>query len=290
MSNTSQRSLDWRVRATANVMRALPQNMRGRWRMARAMLGAHVSSRDIRLMSRNGNVFLVPSLAEPVAFSLLVDGAYEPDTMAFIESKLPINGAFVDVGANVGLFAIEVASKLATGGKVLAIEASASVFAYLVENLRASGRSNVLVENVAVTAGDTEHTVFYEAPSHAFGMGSRAPQFHAAATSRPSVSLDELLRRTNFPVPDVIKVDVEGFEADVFRGGMGCLMGGRAPTVIFEFADWAEARSGGVVGAAQQLLLDAGYELRVLERKGQLSSALEVPMLEGTEMLVAQRN
>lgn len=289
MSNTPEHSLDWRVRATANVLRALPKNMRGRWRMARAMLGKHVSSRDIRLTSRNGNVFLVPSLAEPVAFSLLVDGAYEPDTMAFIESKLPSNGFFLDVGANVGLFAVEVAGKLGAGGRVLAIEASASVCAYLVENIRASGRSNILVENVAVTAGDTAHTVFYEAPSHAFGMGSRAPQFHAAPTSRPSVSLDELLRRTKFPAPDVIKVDVEGFEADVFRGGMNCLSASCPPTVIFEFADWAEARSGGVVGEAQRFLLDVGFELRVLERNGRLSSALESPLLEGTEMLVAQR-
>lgn len=289
MSNIEVQSLDWRVAATAKVLHAFPKNIRGRWRLARAMLGTHVSSRDIRLTSRSGNVFVVPSLAEPVAFSLFVDGEYEPDTMALIASKLPSNGAFIDIGANVGLFTVQVADKLGSGGQVLAIEASASVHAYLVENVRASGRHNVLIENVAVTAGGSSHTEFYEAPSHSFGMGSRAPQFHATPTSRPSASLDELLRRTKFPVPDVIKVDVEGFEADVFRGGMNCLKGAHAPIVIFEFVDWAEARSGGVVGEAQRLLFDIGYELRVLERGGSLSPALESPLLDGTAMLVAQR-
>lgn len=289
IQNTSVDQSTLRVRTAARLLRAIPTGIRGRWRLGRAILGSDIALEDVRITSLTGNVFLVPCLHEPVAFSLLFDGTYEPETLALIHSLMPADGSFVDIGANIGLFAIEVAKKLHGRGHVLAIEASPTVFRYLRANVDACGVSNVRVENVAVNSGDSEHTDFYEAPVSAFGMGARAPQFYAPSISLPAASLDEILLRTGFPPPNVIKIDVEGFEADVFRGGLQCLSAAQAPAVVFEFVDWAEARSGGVVGEAQRLLLDIGYQLQVIESKEKLSAPLTAPLLEGAAMLLARR-
>lgn len=289
MQNVSVNAATLRVRMAARLLRAVPSGVRGRWRLGRAILGSDISLENVRITSLAGNVFLVPCLQEPVAFSLLVDGTYEPETLALINSLMPADGAFVDIGANIGLFAVEVAKKMGGRGHVLAIEASPTVFRYLRSNVDACGLSNVRVENIAVNSGDSDHTDFYEAPVSSFGMGARAPQFYAPATTLPAASLDEILSRTGFPLPRVIKIDVEGFEADVFRGGLKCLSAAQAPAVIFEFVDWAEARSGGVVGEAQRLLLDLGYQLQVIESGEKFSAPLRGPLMEGAAMLLARR-
>jgi hypothetical protein len=59
---------------------------------------------------------------------------------------------------------------------------------------------------------------------------------------------------------------VEGFEYFVFKGGSDLLQSPGAPHIIFEFVDWAEKAAMGLQpGAAQKLLLEAGYQLFVLE-------------------------
>jgi hypothetical protein len=48
----------------------------------------------------------------------------------------------------------------------------------------------------------------------------------------PIVTLDGLIAAGEFPVPDLIKIDVQGFELEVLRGSMRCL--GRSDLFIVE--------------------------------------------------------
>ena len=48
----------------------------------------------------------------------------------------------------------------------------------------------------------------------------------------PIVTLDALIGAGEFPVPDLIKIDVQGFELEVLRGSLGCL--GRCEMLIVE--------------------------------------------------------
>src|SRR5947209_6394987 len=95
-------------------------------------------------------------------------------------------------------------------------------------------------------------------------MGALAGQFGAAPATVRSQTLDRLVAEAGLSRVDMVKVDVEGFEAAVFRGAKGMLTGPAPPILIFEFLDWAERRSGESLGAAQRLLLEYGYRLEVL--------------------------
>lgn len=80
-------------------------------------------------------------------------------------------------------------------------------------------------------------------------------------------------------------MDVEGFEAAVFRGANELLTGPTPPTVVFEFLDWAETRSGEEPGTAQRILLGHGYQLALLDQPGR---ELAHPVTVGGAMIVAR--
>ena len=58
----------------ARLMRLLPPGMRGKARIARAALGRELRARDVEIRDRCGCRLVVPSLSEPIAFHLLIDG------------------------------------------------------------------------------------------------------------------------------------------------------------------------------------------------------------------------
>ena len=62
----------------------------------------------------------------------------------------------------------------------------------------------------------------------------------------------------------MIKIDVEGYEADVLRSSRRLLTGEHPPAVIFEQLTWAEERAGYAPGEAQRILMEHGYVVRLI--------------------------
>jgi FkbM family methyltransferase len=232
----------------------------------------------------------VPHLREPIAFHLLVDGTYEPETRNFLLRHLSPGGVFVDVGANIGVFSVPAARRVGPAGQVLAVEASRRVFRFLEENIRLNNLSNVVLKECA--ACDRDATVeLYEAPASSFGMGSLAPQFGAAPTGVRGRTLDDIIEEEGIRKVELLKVDVEGFEAAVFRGAERLLTGLRPPLIVFEFVDWAEARvPESRIGEAQRQLTGWGYRIWRLSDFMKGKGPLKDICTTGYEMLVALRS
>jgi FkbM family methyltransferase len=244
----------------------------------------------VTVESLAGATFVVPHLAEPVGFHLLVDGQYEPETEDFILSRLSAGGVFVDAGANIGVFTVSAARQVGARGKVLAVEPSPAVFPYLVENIQLNHLQNVLPLRFALSDGTHDRVPFYAAPASHFGMGALAPQFHAEPCSVVTKPLDEVLADNALPFVSVLKVDVEGHELAVFRGARKLLETTPGPAIIFEFCDWAEMRfPHAQPGQAQEFLMRLGYRIWRLEGYGRGSRPLEAPLTSGSAILVAER-
>jgi len=260
----------------------------GKTRLGKALLGPYLPLREITVRA-NDSAFLVPTLQEPIAFHLLIDGVYEQPTAKFLSARLRSGSTFVDIGANIGSLCVAVAKRVGRHGQVLAIEPSPLVFRYLQHNARLNGLSNIRLKECAVSDRESEKTPFYEAPIEKFGMGALAAQFQGQAISVQTRTLDSLLQEEHITHVDVLKVDVEGSEAAVFRGAKGLLTGPNPPLVLFEFCDWAEARTfPGHVGAAQMVLRDYGYKLWRLKDFGRSKRRpLRTTVVNGSEMLVA---
>ena len=271
------------------LLRLVPPGTRGKTRLGRLLLKGHRTTGDVEIVDRFGLRFSVPSLSEPIAFHLLIDGVYEPDVLSFILRYLEPSAVFVDVGASIGSLTIPVAHTLAPRGRVVAIEASGRIFPYLSRNAAVNALQNVQCVHSAVS--DREGNVeFYEAPVDHFGMGSMGPQFHAQPSQVPGRTLDHILAEAGVTRVDLLKIDVEGFEAKVLSGAQQLLRNHHPPLIIFEFIDWAEARlSGGGPGTAQRRLREWGFKVWRLgdfvRGRPELSDIVTV----GNEMLVATR-
>lgn len=279
-------------RGLARLFRLVPPGTRGKTRLARWMMTRERGAREAEVVDRFGLRFALPSLAEPIAFHLLIDGVYEPEVLAFIVTHLKAVGpgaVFVDVGASVGALTIPVAHAIAPAGQVVAVEASHRIMGYLARNVATNELRNVHCVNVAAT--DMEGEVdFYEAPVDHFGMGSMGPQFHAKPSPVLGRSLDDVLTAASVLRVDLLKIDVEGFEARVVTGAKHLLQGEHPPVVLFEFMDWAEARlPGGRPGDAQRVLRDWGFKIWRLDDFVRTRGELSDIVTTGAEMLVARR-
>jgi len=240
----------------------LPVGMRGKTRLAKLLLNHHLSAADVTIVDKYGIYFKIPSLREPVAFHLLIDGVYESQLLEFIFSKLASDSVFIDVGANIGAIALPVAQKLAAGGRVLAIEPSPTIFPYLQENAILNHFTNIEFIQKAACKVDHQTLAFYEAPLEKFGMGSLGAQFHQHPIQVETCTLDALAEEKRIRKVDIIKVDVEGFEVTVFEGAEYLLSATHTPIVVFEFCDWAEKRlPSGRIGDAQRLLRKWDFDI-----------------------------
>jgi FkbM family methyltransferase len=269
------------------VVRAVPDRLPGKTRLARAALWPFLKAGMTRIPDRFGNVLQLPSLEEPISLGLFASGAYEPDTLRAILRHLHPSGVFVDVGANVGALARPVAA-YRPDARIVCIEADPHIVSLLQLNVAQNKRSNIDI--VQCIAGPTDDPLvsFYCAPTAKFGMGSLGPQFSASSVKLAQRRLDDVFDTMAIDDIDVVKLDIEGGEFGALQGLSRRLMSRRPPAVVFEFADWAETRiNGQVVGSAQLFLLSLGYHLFRLVRGGRPGERFERPLTTGSTMILA---
>jgi FkbM family methyltransferase len=269
------------------VVRAVPDTLPGKTRLARIALRPFSKGRIARIPDGFGNVLHLPSLDEPISLGLFAFGVYEPDTLWAILRHLSTSGVFVDVGANVGALALPVAA-CRPDARIICIEADPQIISLLRSNVTENGRSNIRIIHCLAGPIDDPQVPFYRAPIAKFGMGSIGPQFSASPIKLTQRPLDEVLDELAIDNVDIVKLDIEGAEFGTLQGLSRRLTGLRPPSIVFEFADWAETRiDGQVAGSAQQLLLSLGYRLFRLGRGGRLGEHLERPVTVDSAMIMA---
>jgi FkbM family methyltransferase len=269
------------------AIRSVPARMRGKARLSRLAASPFYRRAAVRIPDRFGNDVWCPSLKEPIAVALFADGVYEPDTIEKIVSCLPRAGTYLDIGANVGTIALAVAA-LRPDARVVCVEGLPEIAGLLRRNVEENARAGITV--VEALAGTEDHVdvPFYVAPAAKFGMGSIGPQFGVKPIALHQRRLDDVLDELGIAQVQVVKVDIEGAEVRALRGLARRLSHAQAPTVIFEFADWAETRiAGQSSGDAQRFLTSLGYRIFRLDSHGRAGEALAAPLTQDAAMLVA---
>jgi len=167
-------------------------------------------------------------LPDLIQMYLYLFGVWEPDVAACIRSRLKPGDVFVDVGANIGFDTLIASRAVTETGRVVAIEASPSVFLRLLETLRINGHpSNVRTKNHAAAAERGELKI-YSGPQHNVGLTTTVQrEGMRLETSVPAAPLDELLTDEEIARTRLIKIDVEGGEVAVLAGIRRLLADGR---------------------------------------------------------------
>ena len=142
---------------------------------------------------------------------------YNLEELEFLRAHAPRGGVFVDVGANVGTYAMALARQVGSGGKVIAIEPHPVTHARLAFNRAASGFTQV--DLVAAAAGPDDGELLIETDGDNLGASrivSGEPTGHAIRV--PSLRLQRILGDAGVDHVDALKIDVEGFEDRVLTG------------------------------------------------------------------------
>jgi FkbM family methyltransferase len=184
-------------------------------------------------------------------------GAYEAGTVALVRDLVAERGVLYDVGANIGVFTVEVARGLAATGQVVAVEPGRRAFAILLRNIRLNGLDNVTA--IPVGLGDaTGSALLYQRPDTNLGAATFLPQQGAVPDGRVEMwRLDDLVEQLHLPDPTVVKIDAEGYELRVVRGAARLIERAR-PVIVSE---WSTAlhQDGGDLHELERLLVGAGY-------------------------------
>ncbi|MGW2225619.1 FkbM family methyltransferase [Streptomyces formicae] len=150
---------------------------------------------------------------------LYLFGGWEPSMTRWLKSRLSAGDVLVDVGSNVGVFAVLGSKLVGSTGRVVAIEASPTFHRRLEQHAELNGCDNVRAINAAVS--DSRKTLtFVLASSHNMGANSIVPYDGPAESTfaMEALPLPELLDADEVARARVIKIDVEGAEGGVVRG------------------------------------------------------------------------
>jgi len=142
---------------------------------------------------------------------------YNIDELDFLRQHTPVGGTFVDVGANVGTFALVMAQQVGASGRVVAIEPHPLTFGRLSFNHSASKATQVRL--VQAAAGDADGELMIE--SGGGNLGATHVVTGAASSDAikvPSLRLTRILDEAGLAQVDSLKIDVEGFEDRVLIG------------------------------------------------------------------------
>lgn len=182
---------------------AAPRIYRNWW----TMIGANWGSAPVVLELRNGLKYKV----RPGAGDLgtVNEAAILNPYLGVGHIQLAENAVVVDVGANIGDFTVQ-AARLAPKGRVYAIEPVPEHCRIIHEQIALNGVSNAEVLESALGAGEGELDLYVAGNLSSSNWGEGKP------VRVPLTTLEGVMKRYGLTRIDVLKMDCEGAEWDIF--------------------------------------------------------------------------
>jgi FkbM family methyltransferase len=190
----------------------------------------------------------------------------EPETLTWLES-IPEGAVIWDIGANVGLYSIY-ATK-ARDCRVFAFEPSVFNLELLARNIHLNGAQQMIII-VPVALSDALGPSLFRMSSTAWGgalstFGQDFDQHGGKLNSifeyqTMGMTMDEAMRLLSIPAPKFIKIDVDGIEHFILRGGRETLKGVESVIVEIDdgFSEQAEETARHLENAGLTLLRKCG--------------------------------
>ena len=156
-------------------------------------------------------------------------------TKVFMDLVKPGMGV-IDVGAHVGYYSLLAARQVGPSGEVYSFEPEPSNHELLLKNIELNGYSNIVPMRKAVAnqVGSTE--LFLTALDNGRHSTYRHKLPERGSVSVDTTTVDDFLENQGWPRVDLVKVDVEGAEADVVRGMEGLFRKSEDFKLIIEFS------------------------------------------------------
>lgn len=228
----------------ANQARAKEEAERLKWvRRVRPMaLGSYllrfVSNGERRTVIDAGDgVVMYSDPVSLIGHQTLLKGQYEPGTFRAFRQYCREGDVVLDVGANEGLFTSFAGRLVGESGTVIAIEPQSRMADLVRVNTALNGLNNVQVFNAAMGQADGEEMEINLYPALQNGAASfvRKGFFLRRRERCQFVSPETVAESCNTSRFDVVKIDTEGFEAEVVNSLTSFLAEGRIRTILLDY-------------------------------------------------------
>lgn len=176
-------------------------------------------------------------------------GTYELAEQRYVERVVKSGMIAWDLGANSGVYTLLLSRLVGPAGSVYAFEPLPANCADLLHHVSLNHCDNVTV--VIAAAAEHDGLKGFQA---AYSRSMGALKDELAGMLVPTLSLDGLLQRHRLAVPDFVKMDVEGAEAEVLKGATKLLAGQRTRWVV-------SLHGRKQADECEQIFRDAGYVL-----------------------------
>ncbi|GAB6844606.1 FkbM family methyltransferase [Methylorubrum rhodinum] len=137
---------------------------------------------------------------------------FDSQERAILKARLTDDAVFLDVGANIGAYALFVAALTGPRARILAVEPQPDVFDRLVYNIGQNPFGTVKAIACAVADRAGELTLFIDPRNRGESSVKIVGTHKSAAIRVPAVTLLSLCRSEGIERIDAIKLDVEGAE------------------------------------------------------------------------------
>ena len=180
---------------------------------------------------------------------------YEPEYLGQMLSALAPDDVFFDVGANIGLVALNAARRCRT----VAFEPDPEICSRLRRNRQLNPSAPIDIWQIAISDSDGSVELFTD------GVDGTSPSLVHQRDERRAAhvdahALDTLLDSGALPTPTVVKLDIEGAEILALRGATRLMNGAAAPRLLFlELHDSFLPGFGSSAAEVIALVTNAGY-------------------------------
>ncbi|HOX07244.1 MAG TPA: FkbM family methyltransferase [Planctomycetota bacterium] len=222
-------------------------------------------------------MYLPPQWHGTPKIAYVFRGTFEPE-LRLVASRLLVGGVFVDVGANIGVYSVVAGMGVGSRGRVLAFEPGVQSHAVLARNVSVNRLGNTTIYRLGLAAMDGAARLYQHQDLSRCSLGK--PAEGAPSDEIQLRRLDVVLSEEGIGRVDCIKVDVEGAEEMVLRGGRATLERWR-PAVIFEVNRAAAQALGLSPQGAWDFLASLGYEFHEVDYAGRFVKQLELPATNG---------
>lgn len=221
----------------------------------------------IKVCSSNGAVLtLIPR--DYISREIIFSHAYENKSLDLALEILnnADSGCFLDVGANIGLYS-SVIAKSFPDKTIISIEPQENNYKYLVKNLSQNKQNNRIISlNLAV--GQDTRLVQLECPQQnnagAFRVIFQKEDENTGSKYHPMLSLKTILKELGMVNVDLMKIDIEGYEMEAFKG-MDWSDDFKPKNIIMEYSDYV-SRTGVTADDIMNFLTERGYRAYTVEK------------------------
>ena len=222
-----------------------------------------ISKDEIIVSMKESKTSFIWQLSDPrtAVACLGVTGEYEPLETIILKFFGSKSQTIIDVGANIGYYAVELSATLSPSATIHAFEPVPASFKQLENNVVLNSLSNfVFCNQLAISVSDG--TMLLYIPRISGSSASSAKNLHPEEAVEkiqvPMTKLDNYIHSQNLKSFDLLKIDVEGAELMVIEGGIDSVKKYK-PVIFAELLRKWSAQFGYSPNDVLKILIPIGY-------------------------------